>query len=134
VASYPQAPDQCGTAGKSSPAALGFSHLITCNQVLGFDDDDDSTAGTVLGRKIVVSVQSGKHKVTKVEGIPAKHSPGELLKKMKAKSVFSCGGHVAKDKDSGRELLVLQGNFSAAVAAFLVQEGVADSDSVVCRG
>jgi len=135
VASLLQAPDHRGTGAKSPHAALSFSQLITGNQTLDLDDNDgDSAAGTVLGRKIVVSVQSGKHKVTKVEGIPAKYSLGELLKKMKAQSVFSCGGHVAKDKESGREFLVLQGSFSAAVAAFLAREGVADSDSIVRRG
>ena len=39
------------------------------NQSLDFDDDGDSAAGTVLGRKVVISAQSGKHKVTKVEGM-----------------------------------------------------------------
>ena len=137
VGSHLQAPNQHGTAGKGSSGALSFSDLMPGNQSLDFDDDGDSAAGTVLGRKkVVISAQSGQglHKVTKVEGIPAKHSPGELLKKMKAKSVFSCGGHVAKDKESGREFLVIQGNVSAAVAAFLMQQGVADGDSIVRRG
>ena len=104
------------------------------NQSLDFDDDGDSAAGTVLGRKVIISAQSGKHKVTKVEGIPSKHSLDELLKKMWAEKVLSCGGRVAKDKESGREFLVLQGNVSAAVAAFLMQEGVAEGDSIVRRG
>jgi len=104
------------------------------NQSLDFDDDGDSAAGTVLGRKVVISAQSGKHKVTKVEGIPSKHGLKELLKQMRAKKVLSCGGHVAKDKESGREFLVIQGNVSAAVAAFLMQQGVADGDSIVRRG
>ena len=108
------------------------------NQSLDFDDDGDSAAGTVLGRKkVVISEQSGvsgQHKVTKVEGIPSKHNLGDLLKDMRAKKVLSCGGHVAKDKESGREFLVIQGNVSAAVAAFLMQQGVADGDSIVRRG
>ena len=106
-------------------------------QSLDFDDDGDSAAGTVLGRKkVVISAQigQGQHKVTKVEGIPSKHNLGDLLKDMRAKKVLSCGGHVAKDKESGREFLVIQGNVSAAVAAFLMQQGVADGDSIVRRG
>jgi translation initiation factor 1 (eIF-1/SUI1) len=134
VGSHLQAPDQHGAAGKGPSGTLSFSDLVSGSRFLDFDDDGDSAAGTVLGRKVVISAQSGKHKVTKVEGIPAKHSLGELLKKMRATNVLSCGGHVAKDKASGRELLVLQGSVSAAVAAFLVREGVADSDSIVRRG
>jgi len=134
VRSNLQASDQHGTACKGSSQALSYSDLIPGSQALHFDDDGDSAAGTVLGRKIVISAQSGKHKVTKVEGIPSKHSLSELLKRMRAKNVMSCGGHVAKDKESGREFLVLQGNMAAAVAAFLIQEGVADSDSILRRG
>ena len=102
------------------------------NQSLDFDDDGDSAAGTVLGRKVIISAQSGKHKVTKVEVTPSKHSLEELLKMIK--KTLKCAGHVAKDKESGRQFLVLQGDLSAAVAAFLMQEGVADGDSIVRRG
>ena len=88
----------------------------------------------VLGRKIIISVQKGKCTVTKVEGIPAKFCLGKLVKKLKAKDMLSCGGHVAKDKESGSELLVLQGSFSAEVAAFLTREGLADAECILRRG
>ena len=83
---------------------------------------------------IVISVQRGKHTVTKVEGIPSKFCLSKLLKKLKTKDELSCNGHIAKDKESGREFLVLQGSFSAAVAAFLTREGLADADCIVHRG
>ena len=91
----------------------------------------------VLGRKIIISVQKGKCTVTKVEGIPAKFSLGKLLKKLKAKDMLSCGGHVAKDKETGSEFIQLQGgsnDFSAKVAQFLIQEGICDADCIVHRG
>lgn len=51
-------------------------------------------------------MQRGKHTVTKVEGIPSKFCLLKLLKRMKAKDELSCNGHVAKDKESGSELLL----------------------------
>jgi hypothetical protein len=83
-------------------------------------------------QKVVISSSSvQKQLVTKVEGIPAHHRLDKLLNKMKAQNVFSHGGHVAKDVGSELKFLVLPGNVAAAVAAFLVQEGVADSGSIV---
>ncbi len=90
-----------------------------------------------LARKIVISsISEQKQQVTKVEGIPAHHRLDKLLNKMKAQKVLSHGGHVAKDEGSELKFLVLQGNVAAAVAQFLVQEGVADSGSImhVCGG
>ncbi len=107
------------------------------NQTLVFDDADGDSGGgpvNVLGQTIVISVQRGKHTVTKVEGIPSKFCLSKLLKKLKTKDELSCNGHIAKDKESGREFLVLQGSFSAAVAAFLTREGLADTDCIVHRG
>jgi translation initiation factor 1 (eIF-1/SUI1) len=112
------------------------------NQTLNFDDDDGggSSGGggggpvNVLGESIVISVKRGKHTVTQVEGIPSKFCLRKLLKRLKAKDELSCNGHVAKDKESGCEFLVLQGSFSAAVAAFLTREGLADADCIVHRG
>jgi translation initiation factor 1 (eIF-1/SUI1) len=96
--------------------------------------DFDNDRVNVLGQKITVSVQRGKNTVTKVEGIPAQFSLRKLLKKLRAKDMLSCGGHVATDKESGSEFLVLQGSFSAEVAAFLTREGLADADCIVHRG
>ena len=98
------------------------------------DIDNDCGHASVLGAKIVISVQRGKNTVTKIEGIPNQYSLAKLLKKMKAADVLSCGGHIAKDNDTGREFIVLQGSFSTEVSTFLVQTGIADVDCIVHRG
>ena len=108
---------------------MGFSDILPGSAALLFDDCAD-----VLARNIVISVQKGKKMVTKVEGIPAKFCLGKLLKKLKAKDMLSCGGHVAKDKETGSEFIQLQGGFSAEVAQFLIQEGICDADCIVRRG
>jgi translation initiation factor 1 (eIF-1/SUI1) len=107
-----------------------MSHIIPINQSLEFENDH----AHVLGQKITISVHRGKNTVTKVEGIPVQFSLLKLLKKLKAKDMLSCGGHIATDKESENEFLVLQGSFSAEVAAFLIREGLADADSIVYRG
>jgi len=88
----------------------------------------------VLGQKIVISVQRGKNTQTKIEGIPSQYSLNKLLKKLKAKDMLSCGGHIAKDKETGCEFIVLQGRFTTEVAAFLTGEGIVDADCIVFRG
>ena len=111
---------------------MGFSDILPGSAALLLDDCAD-----VLARNIVISVQKGKKMVTKVEGIPAKFCLGKLLKKLKAKDMLSCGGHVAKDKETGCEFIQLQGgsnDFSAKVAQFLIQEGICDADCIMHRG
>jgi translation initiation factor 1 (eIF-1/SUI1) len=88
----------------------------------------------VLGQKIVISVYRGKNTQTKIEGIPSQFSLNKLLKKLKAKDMLSCGGHIAKDKETGCEFIVLQGRFMTEVAAFLTSEGIVDADCIVYRG
>jgi translation initiation factor 1 (eIF-1/SUI1) len=95
---------------------------------------NDTHLGGVLGQKIVISVQRGKNTQTKIEGIPSQYSLNKLLKKLKAKDMLSCGGHIAKDKDTGCEFIVLQGRFTTEVAAFLTSEGIVDADCIVFRG
>lgn len=95
---------------------------------------NDTQLDGVLGHKIVISVHRGKNTQTKIEGIPSKFSLNKLLKKLKAKDMLACGGHIAKDKGTGCEFIVLQGRFSSEVVAFLTSEGLADSDNIVCRG
>jgi translation initiation factor 1 (eIF-1/SUI1) len=107
-----------------------MSNLVPVHQALEFDNDHVH----VLGHKITISVQRGKNTVTKVEGIPDKFSLHKLLKKLMSKDMLSCGGHVATDKESGSEFLVLQGSFSAEVAAFMIREGLVDADCIVYRG
>jgi ubiquitin len=130
-------PRQSVASGSSSSGAPGLVDLLIVNQNLNFDDDDDQQHVDVLGQKIVVTVQRGKKgMITKVEGIPAQFGLSELLKQLKAAKDggLSCGGHVAKDKETGSEFLVLQGSFSAAVTAFLTREGLADADCIVHHG
>jgi hypothetical protein len=47
---------------------------------------------------------------------------------------LSCGGHIAKDKETGCEFIVLQGRFTTEVAAFLTSEGIVDADCILFRG
>jgi len=118
--------NQPGTFGNdTSLSSLGFADLMHVNRTQCFD---------VLGPKIVISVRRGKKTITKVEGIPTQFNLGQLLKRLKAKDMLSCGGHVAKNKESGNEFLVLQGSFPAEVAAFLTREGLAEADCIVQRG
>jgi len=122
--------------GNRAFGGIGFSDLMLGGAALG---GDDGHVDVLAKRKILISVQKVKKKkgtgeVTKVEGIPENHDLGELLKKLKAKDMLSCGGHVAQDKATGSKLLVLQGRFSAQVARFLTREGVASVDCIMHRG
>jgi translation initiation factor 1 (eIF-1/SUI1) len=121
--------------GRRAFGGIGFSDLV----LGGAPGGDDGHVDVLAKRKILISVQKVKKKrgegeVTKVEGIPETHDLGELLKKLKAKDMLSCGGHVAQDKATGSRLLVLQGSFSAQVARFLTREGVASADCIEHRG
>jgi translation initiation factor 1 (eIF-1/SUI1) len=102
-------------------------------QALALNFNDTEHQG-VLGQKIVISIQRGKNMQTKIEGIPSQFSLKKLLKKLKAKDMLACGGHIAKDKETGCEFIVLQGRFTAEVTAFLTSEGLVDADCIVCRG
>ena len=126
-------------ASKSAPkkqkksavsATPNFSDLVQVHQSV----EIDSNHAHVLGQKIVISVQKGKNTVTKVEGIPTQFCLHKLLKTLKAKDMLSCGGHVATDKDTKSEFIVLQGSVSAEVGEFLIREGLADADCIIYRG
>lgn len=136
VGSHFQATDDCASAGEGIFGGISFSDLVLGNAV---PSGDDGYVDVLAKRKILISVQKVKKKrgqgeVTKVEGIPEKHDLGEMLKKLKAKDMLSCGGHVADDKATGSKLLVLQGRFSMEVARFLMREGVASADCIEHRG
>jgi translation initiation factor SUI1 len=117
-------------ATAAAPALSDIIPILNNN----IDDIDNDGHANVLGTKIVISVQRGKNTVTKIEGIPDQYSLAKLLKKLKAKDTLSCGGHIAKDKDTGREFIVLQGSFSTEVSTFLIQQGIAEADCIVHRG
>ncbi len=94
---------------------------------------------TLLGKKIIISVKSGKgrSKITQIEGLLTHHNLDSLLKKFKV--LLSCGGHIAKFKDPiSRKVIsnfiVLNGNFSTEVANLLVKEGFADIDAITIHG
>jgi translation initiation factor 1 (eIF-1/SUI1) len=94
---------------------------------------------TLLGKKIIVSVKSGKgkSKITQIEGLLTHHNLDSLLKKFKV--LLSCGGHIAKCKDPiSRKVIsnfiVLNGNFSTEVTNLLVKEGFADIDAITVHG
>jgi translation initiation factor SUI1 len=98
----------------------------------GGGDDDDGRDG--LGHKIMISVHRGKKTITKIEGIPNKFNLTKILKKLKSKDVLSCGGHIANDKETGKDFIVLQGSFSAEIAEFLTQQGITEGRFIVHRG
>ena len=114
----------------AAAAAASLSEIVPIlhNNVDIVDD------GTVLGAKIVISVHRGKNTVTKIEGIPHQYSLVKLLNKLKLKDALACGGHIAKDKETGRDFIVLQGSFSAEVSAFLIQNGITNADCIIHRG
>lgn len=96
---------------------------------IDINDDDD-----VFSQKIMISVHRGKKTITKIEGIPDKFNLVKILKKLKSKDVLSCGGHIAKDKETGKDFIVVQGSYSTEIAAFLAQEGIAEERFIVYRG
>lgn len=104
-----------------------------------FDLIKNDGLATLLGKKIVISVKSGrgKSKFTQIEGLLLQHNLDSLLKKFKV--ILSCGGHIAKIKDTitGKvisNVMVLNGNFSTEVKNLLVKEGLADSDAIIIHG
>jgi len=103
-----------------------ITHLSSSNNII---DDDDG-----FGRKILISVHRGKKTITKIEGIPDKFNLVKILKKLKSKDVLSCGGHIAKDKETDKEFIVVQGSYSSEIAAFLTQEGIAEERFIIVRG
>jgi translation initiation factor 1 (eIF-1/SUI1) len=112
-------------------ATPNFSDLVPAHQAVEIDNNH---AHVLLGQKIMISVHKGKNTVTKVEGIPTQFCLTKLLKTLKAKDMLSCGGHVATDKETKSEFLVLQGSVSAEVGEFLIREGLADADCIIYRG
>jgi translation initiation factor 1 (eIF-1/SUI1) len=99
------------------------------------DLDMDDVHVDVLGRqKVIISVHRGKKTVTKIEHIPAHFDLHKILKELKSKDKLSCGGHIAKHAETKDELIVLQGAFSAEVAAFLTSNGIVDPECIVYRG
>jgi translation initiation factor 1 (eIF-1/SUI1) len=112
-------------------ATPNFSDLVPAHQAVEIDNNH---AHVLLGQKIMISVHKGKNTVTKVEGIPTQFCMTKLLKTLKAKDMLSCGGHIATDKETKSEFLVLQGSVSAEVGEFLIREGLADADCIIYRG
>jgi len=112
-------------------ATPNFSDLVPAHQAVEIDNNH---AHVLLGQKIMISVHKGKNTVTKVEGIPTQFCLTKLLKTLKAKDMLSCGGHIATDKETKSEFLVLQGSVSAEVGEFLIREGLADADCIIYRG
>lgn len=95
---------------------------------------DNNYDEDILGHKIMISVHRGKKTITKIEGIADKFNLVKILKKLKSKDVLSCGGHVAKDKETGKDFIVLQGSYSSEVAKFLTQQGIAEERFIIYRG
>lgn len=96
----------------------------------GIDNDSDD----VLRHKITISVHRGKKTITKIEGIPDKFNLVKILKKLKSKEILSCGGHIAKDKETGKDFIVVQGSYSSEIETFLIQEDIAEGRLIIHRG
>jgi translation initiation factor 1 (eIF-1/SUI1) len=116
---------------------VSFSEIELINNE--FDLKNNEGLATLLGKKLIVSVKSGKgrSKITQIEGLSQQHNLDSLLKKFKV--LLSCGGHIAKIKDPiSRKVIsnviVLNGNFSTEVTNLLVKEGFADSDAITIHG
>ena len=97
-------------------------------------DIDEVHVDVLVSQKVIISVHRGKKTVTKVEHIPSHFDLHKILKELKSKDMLSCGGHIAKHTETKHELIVLQGSFSAEVAAFLTSNGIVDPECIVYRG
>jgi translation initiation factor 1 len=101
----------------------------------GIDNyDDNDNDDDILAQKITISVHRGKKTITKIEGIPDKFNLVKILKKLKSKDLLSCGGHIAKDKETGKDFIVVQGSYSSEIETFLVQEDITEKRLIVHRG
>ena len=118
-----------GGGGGGSVIHANNNNVGNGNGCGGNYDDDD-----VLGHKIIISVHRGKKTITKIEGIQDKFNLVKILKKLKSKDVLSCGGHIAKDKETGKDFIVVQGSYSTEISAFLTQEGIAEERFIIYRG
>jgi translation initiation factor 1 len=125
----------------TSPPSVILSHIVPINISTRsgggggvIHDNNDIDEDDILAQKIMISVHRGKKTITKIEGIPDKFNLVKILKKLKSKDVLSCGGHIAKDKETGKDFIVVQGSYSSEIAAFLTQEGIAEERFIVYRG
>ena len=112
-------------------------NIVNINNMIGINNmmDMNDVHVDLLGRqKVIISVQRGKKTVTKIEHIPSHFDLHKMLKELKSKDILSCGGHIAKHKETKNELMVLQGAFSDEVAAFLTKNGIVDPECIVYRG
>lgn len=109
---------------------------MNINMLIGISDVDmnDVHVDVLNRQKVIISVQRGKKTVTKVEHIPSHFDLHKMLKELKSKDILSCGGHIAKHKETKNEIIVLQGSFSDEVAAFLTNNGIVDPECIVYRG
>ena len=98
------------------------------------NNDDNDNDDDIFAQKIMISVHRGKKTITKIEGIPDKFNLVKILKKLKSKDVLSCGGHIAKDKETGKDFIVLQGSYSSEIETFLIQEDITEKRLIVHRG
>jgi len=115
---------------------VSFSEIELINNEFDLLNNGQST---LLGKKIVISVKSGKgkSKITQIEGLLSHHNLDSLLKKFKV--LLCCGGHIAKFKDPISHkiisnFIVLNGDFSKEVTNLLVKEGFADIDAITIHG
>jgi translation initiation factor 1 len=126
----------------TSPQSVNLSHIVPINISTRsggggggvIHDNNDVDDDDILAQKIMISVHRGKKTITKIEGIPDKFNLVKILKKLKSKDVLSCGGHIAKDKETGKDFIVVQGSYSLEIETFLVQEDITEKRLIIHRG
>jgi len=125
----------------TSPPSVILSHILPINISTRsgggggvIHDNNDVDDDDILAQKIMISVHRGKKTITKIEGIPDKFNLVKILKKLKSKDVLSCGGHIAKDKETGKDFIVVQGSYSLEIETFLVQEDITEKRLIIHRG
>jgi translation initiation factor 1 len=126
----------------TSPPSVILSHIVPINISTRsggggggvIHDNNDVDDDDILAQKIMISVHRGKKTITKIEGIPDKFNLVKILKKLKSKDVLSCGGHIAKDKETGKDFIVVQGSYSLEIETFLVQEDITEKRLIIHRG
>jgi translation initiation factor 1 (eIF-1/SUI1) len=140
--------NKTSTEISTSPPSVILSHIVPINISTrsggggggggvihsNNNNDDNDNDDDILAQKIMISVHRAKKTITKIEGIPDKFNLVKILKKLKSKDVLSCGGHIAKDKETGKDFIVVQGSYSLEIETFLVQEDITEKRLIIHRG
>lgn len=67
-----------------------------------------------------------------MEGLPKDVDPKKVLKAFKKD--FACNGNIVQNEDDGQEIIQLQGDHRAKIAALLVEVGLAKKEDIQVHG